>query len=149
MMLRSLLVDRFGLAFHMEKQELPIYALTISKGGPINLHEPAPDETTSMELDPADTRDGTRWKFHNQPLSAAAGLISNGLSRPLLDMTGLGRFDFAFLLPVRDPGEKLEDYDLLEVFPALQRQLGIRVVPQTAPIEVFVVDRLAKTPTAN
>src|SRR5215471_3497922 len=35
-MLQSLLVERFGLMFHREQKELPVYALVIGKG-PLNL----------------------------------------------------------------------------------------------------------------
>ena len=33
-MLRKLLEERFQLAFHRERKEMPVYALTVAKGGP-------------------------------------------------------------------------------------------------------------------
>src|SRR4029077_148680 len=33
-MLRKLLTDRFQLAFHREPKELPVFALSVAKGGP-------------------------------------------------------------------------------------------------------------------
>ena len=33
-MLRKMLADRFHLAFHTEKRELPVYVLTVAKTGP-------------------------------------------------------------------------------------------------------------------
>jgi len=42
-MLQALLADRFGLKFHRESQEHPIYALIVAKGGP-RLTESPPDQ---------------------------------------------------------------------------------------------------------
>src|SRR5579884_2169493 len=42
LMLQSLLADRFGLKFHKETKEMPVYALVVAKNGP-KIHEaPAP-----------------------------------------------------------------------------------------------------------
>lgn len=34
MMIQNLLADRFKLALHRENREVPVYALTVAKGGP-------------------------------------------------------------------------------------------------------------------
>jgi uncharacterized protein (TIGR03435 family) len=46
-MLKNLLIDRFGLSYHMEKRELDGYRMTIAKGGP--------------KLKPAAPADGPQW----------------------------------------------------------------------------------------
>ena len=33
-MLKNLIAERFKLRFHLETRELPVYALTVDKGGP-------------------------------------------------------------------------------------------------------------------
>jgi uncharacterized protein (TIGR03435 family) len=76
--------------------------------------------------------------------------MSNGLSRPLIDKTGLsGSFDFTFLLPAwnREEGP-LGDHVVSNVFPELHRQLGLRVQGATALIDVLMVDHV-EAPTAN
>jgi uncharacterized protein (TIGR03435 family) len=42
MMLRSLLADRMGLKSHIERKEMPVYALTLPEGGP-KFHESTTD----------------------------------------------------------------------------------------------------------
>lgn len=49
-MLQTLLADRFGLKFHRESQEHPIYALVAGKGGP-KMKEASPDETPPASSD--------------------------------------------------------------------------------------------------
>jgi len=79
------------------------------------------------------------------------GLISNGLSRPLLDMTGVkGSYDFAFVLPAWNRADgPLGDHVVADVFPEVQRQLGLRVEARTAPIDVLVVDHIDKLASDN
>ncbi len=50
LMLQSLLADRFKLALHRETKELPIYTLTVTKGG---LKPPPPNAGTCATFDPA------------------------------------------------------------------------------------------------
>ena len=42
-MLQDLLADRFKLAVHHEAKEVPVYALSVGKGGP-KIHESKPNE---------------------------------------------------------------------------------------------------------
>ena len=60
-MLESLLVDRFKLAFHREKREMPVYELVVVKMGP-NLKEIAgpvsPSPQTAPDRPPAVDGDG-------------------------------------------------------------------------------------------
>lgn len=88
-----------------------------------------------MNLDSTDATGRQHRSFHNETLSALAGLIPNGLGRPPLDMTGLrGPFDFAFVLPPWNHAEgPLGDHVVSDVFPEIQRQSGLRVQVRTAP----------------
>jgi uncharacterized protein (TIGR03435 family) len=54
-MLQALLADRFKLAVHHESKELPVYALTVSKGG----HKMRPAKLEERECDP-DAHPGCR-----------------------------------------------------------------------------------------
>lgn len=84
-----------------------------------------------------------------RPGGGQAGLYSAAaLGRPIIDMTGLkGGFDFTFIEPPLDGS--LVDHIVGDIFPEMQRQLGIRVVAQMAPADLLIVDHLDKTPTEN
>jgi uncharacterized protein (TIGR03435 family) len=151
LMFQSLLTERFHLAVHFEKQDLPVFALVVAKGGPKQLHDPAPGSVAHMEPGSDNPASRRRWAFYNEPVGALAGLISNGLSRPLIDMTGIkGTYDFAFDLPTWNRAEgPLGDHVVADVFPEVQSQLGLRVEAQTAPVDVLVIDHIDKIATAN
>jgi uncharacterized protein (TIGR03435 family) len=99
-------------------------------------------------VDPTGNR---HWTFYNEPVSALMGLISNGLSRPLIDRTGMKEtYDYAFVLPAWNRADgPLGDHMVADVFPEVQRQLGLRVEARTAPVDVLVIDRIDKSPTDN
>jgi uncharacterized protein (TIGR03435 family) len=151
LMFQGLLIERFHLAVHFEKQDRPVFALVVAKGGPKDLHEPAPGNEPGMEPGPVDPTGSRRWTFNNEPVSALIGLISNGLSRPFIDMTEIkGSYDFGFVLPAWNRADgPLGDHVVADVFPEVQRQLGLRVEARTAPVDVLIVDRIDKVATAN
>ena len=151
LMFQSLLVERFHLDVHFERKDQPVFALVVGKDGPKNLHDPAPESVPGMEPGSVDPTGGRHWTFHNEPVSALIGLISNGLSRPLIDMTEIkGSYDFGFVLPAWNRADgPFGDYVVADVFPEVQRQLGLRVEARTAPIDVLIVDHIDKVATAN
>jgi uncharacterized protein (TIGR03435 family) len=148
LMLQTLLEERFHLVVHFEKKDMPVYELVLAKGGAKSLREPEPGNVAGMQLGSTDAV-GKHWVFHNAPLSDLAGLYSaTALGRPILDGTGLtGKYDFTFVEPPGDGpyGEFIVD----EIFPEMQRQLGIRVEARTAPIGVLVIDRVDRNPVEN
>jgi uncharacterized protein (TIGR03435 family) len=147
LMLRTLLADRFRLAVHSEKNEGRVYALVAGKGGS-KLGEPG-------------NKSEHAWRFHGD-LSEFANVLAiqltipllndpgtpshaSGTPVPVLNKTGIeGVYDIA--LDIRpDPGG-----DMFTVWQrALQEQLGLKLESQRALIEVLVVDRAEKVPTAN
>jgi uncharacterized protein (TIGR03435 family) len=101
-------------------------------------------------------------------LSGLADNLSRTLARPVLDMTGLaGRYDFtldwtpddnergtAGLPAGMSKGEGGGDVHPDSVtgatlFTALQEQLGLKLDPRKAPVELIVVDHLERAPTDN
>lgn len=152
LMTQSMLTDRFHLSVHTEKRDIPVFALIVAKDGPKQLHSPsAPNDPPHADFDQKNTEGGRHWLFHNEPIGAVGGIISNGLERPIVDMTGMaGKFDYTFISPLwnRDEGP-LGDFTIANVFPELQRQLGLRIEARTAPADVLVIDHADKLPTAN
>jgi len=112
-MLRKVLAERFGLKFHYETRELPVYFLTIAKGGS-KLQEAKPDyvgKSDSLDINGVRLTDTVTLGYDQQPvlvgqatsiktltefLSQWALSLSGENARPVLDRTGLaGRYDFA------------------------------------------------------
>jgi uncharacterized protein (TIGR03435 family) len=146
-MLQQLLTERFQLRTHRDKKEGPVMALVVARGGPRLL---AP--TTDSDKEPPKGKDlapgAMRWSFRNASLDVLEKLLSAPDWDPVINMTGLtGRFDFTYERPARDPEHPAEW--LADVEASLQNQLGLRLTPRRAPVDVLIVDSARKTPTEN
>ena len=159
LMIQKLLADRFQLRFHTEKKELPVYAMVVAKGGP------------KITLSAGDPNDFPGIGFGREPgvLSlvgrntglngVANGLQSNILDKPVVDQTGLtGRYDFT-LRWTPDPTQwtnfgvpataNPNDLDAPpDIFTAFDQQLGLKLQPTKAVVDVMVIDRIEK-PSPN
>ena len=154
-MVRALVVERFGLAFHRESKEMPIYALTVGKNGP-KLAASEPGSQNSLMM--------SRGKIEgkNMKMIDFARILTNPLGRTVVDKTGLtGDYTFTVEwtpdanenmtpkgLPAEAPKESLAMPEGPSLFTALQEQLGLKLESQKGPVEMFVVDR-AERPSAN
>jgi uncharacterized protein (TIGR03435 family) len=170
-MLQRLLEDRFNLKIHRETREIPVYALTVAKGG---LKLKAFHEGSCIPLDfdaffaqfpppplpepPQGQRycitRGTSKGLNN--LVEAEGMSLDlftrdylgRLDRPVINRTGVaGLFDFRLEFapdetPSDDPGAGPS------IFTALQQQLGLKLEASKGPGEFLVIDRVEK-PTEN
>jgi uncharacterized protein (TIGR03435 family) len=152
LMMQPLLAERFQLKFHREMREIPIYALTVAKGGP--------------KMKPRQEGDGgppTSLMFRGPNVpgrNASMQMLAGGLQRlvldrPVIDKTGLkGTFDFDLKFRPDGtqlggrPGQPPADPDLPDIFTAMQEQLGLKLEAQKGPGEVIVVDSVAK-PSEN
>jgi uncharacterized protein (TIGR03435 family) len=155
-MMQKLLTDRFTLAFHRDRRELSVYALTVAKGGP---------KMTKNDSDP----NGLPGLFfrglgmlpaRNATMADLAGLFQGAvLDRPVVDQTGLaGRYDFTLNwtpdetqfggLGVKVPPPPDNAAAPPGLFTAIQEQLGLKLDATRAPVEVFVIDRVEK-PSEN
>jgi uncharacterized protein (TIGR03435 family) len=153
LMLRSTLAERFGLKVHMERKEMPVYALIVTKGGP-KLQE------TTTEGPPVFGKDGNRPALTAQRASMKdlAEQISGPLNRPVIDATGLtGRYDIRIdVTPfMADPaGVKPEsggDTDVMStiLFVGMPAQLGLKLETRKDTVDILIVDHSERMPTAN
>src|SRR6266436_9305736 len=143
-MLQAFLADRFKLTLHRETKEVPVYVLVIGKNGP-SLQEAKPGDTYASGFKDPHGRPlgaGTllqpgpcKLVGQGVPIAGLVGALSERLSRSVVDETGLkGNYDFtldchtAFM----ERGGSL-----LTVLP---EQLGLELKPQTAPVEVLIID---------
>jgi len=154
-MLQALLADRFRLRLHKDTRDGAVYALGVERGGP-KLKAAAPDCDAGPGLITLVGRIIGKCGSAGQ----LAESLSRIMDRPVVDQTGLsGSFadvkldwvpdetqftDFGrgvYARPVSDPSGP-------SLFTALQEQLGLRLEPARAPIEVIVIDA-AERPTPN
>jgi uncharacterized protein (TIGR03435 family) len=101
-----------------------------------------------------------------QPISQLTATIGNMLGRPVLDKTGLaGKYDYTIDYavvpgvayrpppPGDGPGPGAAPGNASEPGPdiaaAVQQQLGLRLVPSKATIDMLIVDKAERVPTAN
>lgn len=156
-MLQKLLTERFKLAFHREKKELSVYAITMGKNGP-KLTKSASDPNGLPGLGFRGLGD---LAARNANMSDFASLLQSAvLDRPVVDQTALsGRFDFTLKwtpdefqfrsfgagLP-RPPADAADAPP--DLMTAIQQQLGLKLEGAKAPVEILVIDHVEK-PSAN
>ena len=161
-MLRTLLEDKFKLKAHMEQRDWPIYALVFARGdgafGPkltdsaLDCSPDAPPRTDGLKCGVTNGQ-GQGPIFRGMPM---AGLVtylnvSPAVDRLVRDMTGLtGRYDYqlTFTQPLLvAPGGLVPNPEVdggTSVFNAIQDQLGLKLEPRTAPVDVLVIDHIEK-----
>jgi bla regulator protein blaR1 len=153
LMEQSLLAGRFRLRVHFETREMPVYALAAAKGGP--KLTPARDGE-SGGISTVGNEQGMKMTAVAVTLDqfALSPLLTGWAGgRPVLEQTGLkGLYDFTLTWAPEQLGAsetaKNGVADGPSLFTALQEQLGLRLIPSKAQVEVIVVDHV-EPPSAN
>jgi uncharacterized protein (TIGR03435 family) len=174
-MLQSLLADRFKLALRRETRTVPVYELVASDGGlkiaPMKEGECITAKAIRWDLidleaplficdgggrrrvlsQSPETRPRPQWpRVHRIEaggisVSGFIDRISGDVDRVVIDKTGFAApfnllLDFA---PATDPESSGPT-----IFTAVQEQLGLRLRPTSAPVDVLMIDRVER-PSAN
>jgi len=156
--LAPLLADRFKLQVHTESKLGSGYALVIAKNGP-KLKEAGLGEATQNQIG------RSHISMQAATLASAAQLLSLWLGRTVVDKTGLKqKYDLTLDWTVdiddgtwrpHDQGSGLEPpasgADISQgpsIFTAVQEQLGLKLVPESVPVNVLVVDHV-EMPSPN
>jgi uncharacterized protein (TIGR03435 family) len=142
--LRRMLADRFQLKVHRETKEMPVYILTVAKGG-AKLQTLPDDGKPGSGLSSRRADDGKREVIgHKLTAAGLARFLSGQIGRTIVDQSGLtGKYDFK-LTWAPDMGDTTGP----SLFTALQDQLGLKLDSSKGPVEVVVVDS-AQKPSAN
>jgi uncharacterized protein (TIGR03435 family) len=155
-MIRQLLTDRFKLAFHREKREMPVYAIVVGPNG----HKLTKNDTNPNGLPGLFFRGLGVLPVTNATIADFAGVLQSAvLDRPVVDKTGLtGRWDFQIRwtpdesqfggLGVRVPPPTNDPNAPPGIFTAFTEQLGLKLDPTRAPVDVLVIDKVEK-PSEN
>ncbi len=159
LMIRKLLEDRFGLKYHFEKRELPVYAMVVLKTAP-KITPSAGDPNAFPGIGFGQEPGVLSLRGINTTLDGVVnGLQSNILDRPVVNQTGLtGRYDFLLRwtpdagqianfggLPPGNPSNPDAPPD---IFAAFQQQLGLKLESTKALVDVMVIERIAR-PSEN
>lgn len=174
-MWQNLLAERFGVMLHHEPKEFQVQELVVAAGGHklkvTTVEDPNAEGPPKMDKG-ALTGPGFVTMIKPGPsahtvakaqnLSRLVALVGNTVGRPVLDKTGLtGKYDFELdFTPNIPPGQlpppggaptpaDSASEPGLSIADALQKQLGLRLVPKKARLDVLVIDKAEKVPTAN
>ena len=145
-MYQQLLADRFHLVFHRETRDIPIYALTVAKGGPI-LTPAGPDQAQSN----AGNSGGTGFRVIKATYLSISDLglnLNSYEDRPVIDQTSLpGRYNFT-LKWTYDVSHENDPNAPPSLVTALKEQLGLRMDAVKGPAPVLVIEHVEQ-PTEN
>jgi uncharacterized protein (TIGR03435 family) len=155
-LVQNLLEDRFKLAVHRDKKELPAYVIVVGTNGPrLTRNDTNPNGLPSLLFKGLGMLPAV-----NASMSDFARVMQTAvLDRPVVDRTGIqGRYDFTLTwtpddsqfrsMGVRVPPPSNDANAPPGLFTAIQEQLGLKLESTDAPVEVIVIDRVEK-PSAN
>jgi uncharacterized protein (TIGR03435 family) len=157
LMVQNLLADRFKLMVHLDTKVRPAYVLSTGKGKP-KLKEAAGSDSPGCKGLQQNPAPGTvpyeGMVCHGVTMASFADALWdwNGggyLADPVVDQTGLaGTWDFEIKWTPRNRLAQAGP-DGITLFDALDKQLGMKLEPQKAPMKVLVVDSVSQKPTPN
>jgi uncharacterized protein (TIGR03435 family) len=171
--LQTLLNDRFKLMIHRETKELPIYVLSVAKGGlklhplkegdciardPTKLGTPLAPGKTPMDYCGYGGFGRGLYENSTADMGGVAGALSTLLGRKVVNKTGItGTFRIRLTFTPDesmprfsgDPGyPPPSDTTDPNIFTALQEQLGLKLESGKGPVDVLVIDH-AEKPSEN
>lgn len=173
-MLQNLLLQRFRIQAHHEKRVEAVYELTVAKNGP--KLKPAAEGSGTDDFVPGSNfrrtdRDNFPTLPPGRPNSACAhlpegsyctfrmvtmGMLVQRLSlppfgdRPVVDKTGLaGKYDFTLYYSAVSNAPPSPENNAPGIEHAVEEQLGLKLAPSKAAIDVLVIDKAGKVPTDN
>lgn len=141
-LLLTLLAERFGFRFHRESREQPVYWMVAQKSGTkLKPHQNGAEPTMSVN-------GGATRKIliaTGISMDTLAGVLTRQAGRPVQDHTGL-----AGLYDARLEWDESQSADsaLPSFFGAVEEQLGLKLTPAKASVDVVVVDDVQR-PSGN
>jgi uncharacterized protein (TIGR03435 family) len=146
--LQNLLSERFQLKFHRGTKEMPAYVLTVTKHGfKLNAAPETNDCGTSS------TGNGASRKLTATciDMAAFASFLARQTRLPVFDQTrvqGVYSFTMEWMPDDLKTVDSADQGALPSLFTVLNNQLGLKLDPKKAPVEIIVVDS-AERPSEN
>jgi uncharacterized protein (TIGR03435 family) len=150
-MLQVLLGERFKMTIRHEMKELPVYALSVAKGGSkLTPGTEGNPERVELNVNGAG--------FHHMmgqsvTLSTIAKVLTGPVGRIVVDRTGInGSFDYK-LEWVPDPASMPaingarpdgSSLDGASIFTAVEEQLGLKLASTRGPVKILVIEHAEK-----
>jgi uncharacterized protein (TIGR03435 family) len=166
LMLRNLLIERFGIKWHYEDRSVSAYTLAsakpkMKKADPS--HRSNCREARAIANDPRDSnpRLNRLITCQNVTMTQFAGLLQglapDYLATSVADATGLdGAWDFTlsfsapYLLASPPAGESASDPNgAVSLEEAVNKQLGLKLEKRLRPVSILVIDQMEEKPTEN
>jgi uncharacterized protein (TIGR03435 family) len=146
-MIQKILAKRFGLQLHHEQREMPVYALTVAKGGPKMVANTS-DPNGWLHQQNGENNGRHVEQLKNTSMAELAQILQFHVDRAVVDQTGLkGRWDFNLQWTVDDAPTTAPDAPP-GLFTAIQDQIGLKLERVKAPADVLVIDKVER-PEAN
>jgi uncharacterized protein (TIGR03435 family) len=150
-MMRAVFRDRMKMVARIEERRESVWALSIWKGQPKMRAAEMPAKAEDAKCGPGDSTAGIRMVCTRETMTSFARILSQiggwePAGKRVVDQTGLaGAWDFSIeWTPPRQSGE-----GGLDLFAALQAQLGLRLESKEIPVPVLVIESMDRTPTDN
>lgn len=155
-MLKTLLADRFKLVAHADTKPMPAFALTAGPGrhelkeasSGVAGCQPVPQGPPQAGVIPMVVA-ACRSMSMDDLASQLRNMAGAYVTEPVVNRTRVeGTWDFELRWTPR-PLLAQAGADGISLFDAVDRQLGLKLAPETADAPVLVVDRVNEQPTEN
>ena len=166
-MLQALFEERLKLKAHRETRHVPVYELTVTRGGPnlqrsddtcvpfdpVKASEPASPDRPRTKFCGGIRIGNGRLDFLDMTMSDFAQYLGHNIvDRPVINkVDAAGRFNFHLEFAPDEATPRLrrsENQTGPSIFTALQEQLGLRLERATGSQEILVIDSVER-PSAN
>jgi len=150
-MMRAVFRDRMKMVARIEERRESVWALSVWKGQPKMRAAEMPAKAEDAKCGPGDSTTGIRMVCTRETMTSLARILSQmggwePAGKRVVDQTGLvGAWDFSIEWT---PLSQADDGGL-DLFGALQAQLGLRLESNQVAVPVLVIDSMDRTPTDN
>ena len=150
-MTRAVFRDRMKMVARIEERRESVWALTVWKGQPKMTAAEMPAKAEDAKCGPGDSKTGIRMVCTRETMMSLARILSQiggwePAGKRVVDQTGLpGAWDFA----IEWTPASQSDNGGLDLFGALEAQVGLRLESKEVPVPVLVIDSMDRTPSDN
>jgi uncharacterized protein (TIGR03435 family) len=126
---------------HKETRQLPAYDLVVAKGG-VKMKDAVAGEDVTYSFS------SEKIDAHGMEMAQLVDSLIWNVERTVVDKTGLGKKRFNFTLKWTLDEQQGTAEAGPSIYAALEEQLGLKLVPSKAPVEIVVVDKMER-PSEN